>query len=130
LNKGIYGDIEITILKLFLKIMQFLQKVIQLMEWLKERLFERWFSTLRKRHLRFFVEGPSENYLGQCIRNGVPWIPGVPRSESKGSGRKIYYNIKMIKTQRQTNCSAKFQNSTLRYQVKYKKNLRRRTTLR
>jgi hypothetical protein len=80
LNKGIYDDVEMTILKLFLKIMQFLEKVIRLTEWLKERHSEHWFSTLCMRQLRFFVEGPSENCPGQCIRNGVPWNFGVPQS--------------------------------------------------
>jgi hypothetical protein len=49
------------------------------------------------RQLRFFVKGPSENCLGQCIRNGIPWNPGVLRSENNGPSRKIHYHIKMIK---------------------------------
>jgi hypothetical protein len=88
------GNIEMTILNLFLKIMLFLQKVIWLMEWLNVRHSEHWFSTLCMRQLELFVVGPLENCLGQCIRNGVPYNPGVPRSENKGSARKIHYNIK------------------------------------
>jgi hypothetical protein len=31
--------------------------------------------------------------LGHCLPDGVPWNPGVPRSENKGSTRKIHYSI-------------------------------------